>query len=219
MVQKESVCQYFKNYHSLPKSTIVPHQTVSTLLLGKTLLYRWTGHSIHCIFTVDNRTAKQQIHSDKPSWMAAVYSCPLWLTKPEFKPECHFQHSECHFQHLEGLYLTQKTENSLQYHPPIYKSMMGPHSYSVRCASGHLFKFLLWIPLSFPLGICTLSEKTQGRDTECLMTGKSLKKALTSPVWKIAMSAKTALLISYNHFRMTPWRSHSIKVKIINYGK
>lgn len=139
-------------------------------------------------------------------------TCKAWI-----RTWCH---SLCSFLNTWKFFTWHRKQEILYSITHLYTGLWwDPHSNGVKYASGHLFTFLLWIPLSFPLGICTPSEKTQGRDTECVMIGKSLKKALTSPVWKIAMPAKAALLLSYNHFRMTPWRPHSTKVKMISDGK
>lgn len=149
--------------------------------------------------------------------MAAIYSCPLWLPKPEFKPEA---------THNTGLFLTlasslleiENRKFSTLSSNYIQIFMISPLSIVSNMLQGVFLNFSSEFPCHFHWEYA-LHQRKLREETQCVMIGVGLQKALSSPVWKIAMPAKTALLLSYKHFRMTPWRSHSTKVKMISDGK
>lgn len=56
----------------------------------KSTFYGETGQTVNSIITVEDKSAKsfflKKSCSDKADWVVAIYSHPLWLAKPEFKP-------------------------------------------------------------------------------------------------------------------------------------
>lgn len=89
----------FQRWSSPAKKCNCPTSELLSAVSRKSIFYGGTGQTVHKIITVDNKSAKsfflKKSHSHKASWMAAIYSPPLWLAKPEFK--CDTSHNTLAF--------------------------------------------------------------------------------------------------------------------------
>lgn len=74
---------------SLAKKCYWPTAYLLNTVSRKNTFYGETGQTVNSIITVEDKSAKsfflKKSRSDKADWVAAIYSHPLWLAKPEFK--------------------------------------------------------------------------------------------------------------------------------------